>query len=151
MYKLVHPGALIMVHHGNPARIVAFCNPADTADATLIDSANVHNRSLGRERLRALYAGRIWTDAPPRLVHLARQRLRWGMEIGEAGKIPKQEIPPASRLRTPHHLLALYRADHSRVAGQEAALREIIHAADSLAATRNAEWRTEEEAVEFGE
>lgn len=152
MYKLVHPGALIMVHSGSPARVVAFCAPTDTADALLIDSAAVHNRNLGKERLRSLYAGRIWTDAPPRLVHIARQRLRWGMEIGEAGKIPKQEIPQVSGLRYPHRMMASYqRTDRLRVTRHDSDLFALAHASDSVAAAQNAQWRAEESRADYRE
>ncbi len=93
MYKIVHPGAMILVHYGTAARAVAFCSPSDTAGAQLIDSASVYNKGLGRERLSALMTGRYWTDPSPRLVHLAGQKVRWGLAIGEAKMVPKQEIP----------------------------------------------------------
>jgi hypothetical protein len=93
MYGLVHPGALIMVHGGDPARVVAFCDPDDTVGAELIDSAKVFDRSLGKGRLQALMEGRAWLEPQPRLVHMASQRLRWGMEIGKGSKIPRQQLP----------------------------------------------------------
>jgi hypothetical protein len=93
MFRLVHPGALITVHYGEPARVIAFCDVGDTAGADLIDSNSVFNRKLGSERLKTLLDGRMWVDPQPRLVHLARQRLRWGMSMADARKIPKQQIP----------------------------------------------------------
>lgn len=151
MYKLVHPGALIMVHGGNPARVVAFCDPADTAGATIIDSAAVHNRGLGKERLRALYEGRFWTDAPPRLVHMARQRLRWGMEIGDAGKIRKQKLPHITYLKTPRRFLARHPADLAHVAPNAPALAEIARVHDSVMTSQKAEWKREESQAQYRE
>jgi len=151
MYKLVHPGALIMVHGENPARVVAFCNPADTMGAVLIDSAAVHNRSLGRERLHALYEGRFWTDAPPRLVHMARQRLRWGMEIGDAGKIRKQKLPRITYLKSPRRFLARHPADLAHVAPNGRALAEIARVHDSVMTSQKAEWKREESQAQYRE
>jgi hypothetical protein len=106
MYRLVHPGALIMVHGGDPARVVAFCDVRDTIGAELIDSASVFNRALGKERLQRLMDGRAWLEPAPRLVHLANQRLRWGMEIGKGSKIPRQKLPETVSLEGAEQLLA---------------------------------------------
>ncbi|HVK38725.1 MAG TPA: L,D-transpeptidase [Candidatus Kapabacteria bacterium] len=111
MYSMVHPGALIMVHGGDPARVVAFCEPRDTAGATLIDSASVFNRALGRERLTTLMEGRALLEPQPRLVHLAKQRLRWGMEIGRAARIPRQRLPETFSLAGADAILAAGVAD----------------------------------------
>ena len=93
MYGMVHPGAMIMVHYGDPARVVAFCDMRDTVGAELIDSSSVFNRALGRDRLQALMEGRALIEKQRRLVHVAGQRLRWGMEIGKAERIPRQKLP----------------------------------------------------------
>lgn len=93
MYKLVHPGALIVIHYGSPARVVAFCEPSDTVGSQVIDSAAVYDRGLGTDRMASLMGGTYWTKPVRRLVHLAGQRFRWGMQIGDADKIPKQQLP----------------------------------------------------------
>jgi L,D-transpeptidase catalytic domain len=152
MYKLVHPGALIMVHYGNPARMVAFCDVADTAGAIVIDSAAVYNRGLGKERLRALYEGRFWVDPGPRLVHLARQRVRWGMEIGESSRIPKQEMPRASYLDRPNAILRIPRPDRSRVETLRGdTYFALQRAADSTRKARQAAWKEEERRTDYRE
>lgn len=152
MYKLVHPGAPIMVHYGNPARVIAFCDPADTSGALVIDSAAVYNRHLGKERLRALYEGRYWTDPKPRIVHLARQRVRWGMEIGEASRVPRQELPRTSFIRRPERFVHASRPDR---AGVELLRGDtyfsIQHSADSARRAERAEWREEERKVDYRE
>ena len=145
MYKLVHPGALIMVHYGKPARVVAFCDPADTAGATLIDSANVFNRNLGRERLRSLYEGRAWTDPQPRLVHLARQRVRWGLEIGESDKIPKQEVPPSFSLAKASMLLPRAQGDRATSGRSSEWYLAASRAADSIVSRQQHAWDKEKE------
>ncbi len=153
MYKLVHPGALIRVHSGETARVVAFCDAADTVGATLIDSASVYNRSLGRERLRSLYDGKYWTDPQPRIVHLARRRLRWGMEIGDPRKIGKQEVPEMTYLaafRSYVPSVGTDRVARHPMSDQTAAMLD--RAADSLGARQRADWKQEEKkAVEYGE
>ncbi|MBL7987508.1 MAG: L,D-transpeptidase [Chlorobi bacterium] len=93
LYKMVRPGMLIIVHNGSPGRIVEFCAPGDTAGATVIDSANVYSRNLGVKRLRSILESRAWVDPQPRIVHLAGQRLRWGLPMVESTAIPKQNIP----------------------------------------------------------
>lgn len=93
MYSMVHPGALILVHKETPARVVAFCAPNDTVGACVIDSAAVYDPRLGNDRLRSILRGNAWTDPRPRMVHLAGQRLRWGMAIGAAARIPRQHLP----------------------------------------------------------
>lgn len=93
MYNLVHPGAIILVHYGNPARVVGFCDAVDTVGAQVIDSAAVYDRQLGRDRLASLMDGTYWTAPTRRLVHLARQRFRWGMLVGDGARIPRQELP----------------------------------------------------------
>jgi len=151
MYGLVHSGALIMVHNGDPARVVAFCDSTALAGATIIDSAAVHKRGLGRERLRALFEGRFWTSAPPPLVHLARQRFRWGMEIGDAKRIPRQEVPPVTYLHEPRAFLALLHADRTRFSPAGPTLAALVRSGDSIMANRKKEWRDEETKVEYGE
>jgi hypothetical protein len=111
MYGLVHPGALIMVHSGDPARVVAFCDARDTVGAELIDSATVFDRSLGRARLQSLMEGRAWLEPQPRLVHLAHQRLRWGMQIGAGSKIPRQQLPESFSLAGADELIAASASD----------------------------------------
>jgi hypothetical protein len=113
MYSMVHTGALIMVHGGDPARVVAFCDARDTAGAALIDSASVFNRALGKSRLESLMSGRAWLEPQPRLVHLAKQRLRWGMEIGKASKIPRQQLPETYSFAAADEILASSAADVS--------------------------------------
>jgi hypothetical protein len=152
MYKLVHPGALIMVHYGTPARMVSFCSPEDTAGAVVIDSAAVYNKGLGKERMRALYEGRYWVDRSPRLVHLAGQRVRWGMEIGELSRIPKQELPRASYIAGQAGRLRTWRPDRSGVETLRGnTYFALQQAADSSRKARHAEWKEEEKQTEFGE
>lgn len=93
MYALVNQGSVIKVHSGDPARVVAFCSKSDTLNATLIDSASVYNRKLGSERFNMLMNGEYWSNPVDRIVHLAPQRLRWGMPIGKAKDIPAQKLP----------------------------------------------------------
>lgn len=128
MYRLVHPGALILVHYGNPARVVAFCDPSDTVGSQVIDSAAVYDRSLGSDRMASLMGGTYWTKPARRLVHLAGQRFRWGMQIGDAGKIPKQQLPESPFLAEFAQHLPLVRSD-------VVAIRNDLHAgrlADTL-------------------
>lgn len=96
MYSMVGPGAMILSHYGDPARVVAFCDPSDTVGAQLIDSAAVYDRNLGTERLEMFYNGEYWTRPVPRLVHVAGQRLRWGLQIGDADRIAEQQLPSRS-------------------------------------------------------
>lgn len=93
LYKMVRPGMLILIHNGSPGRIVEFCSLADTAGATVIDSASVYSRNLGSKRLRSILDSKAWVDPQPRLVHLAGQRLRWGLPMVESTAIPKQNVP----------------------------------------------------------
>jgi hypothetical protein len=153
MYKLVHPGALIMVHNESPARVIAFCDPSDTADATLIDSASVYNKALGKERLRALYNGTYWTAPVPRIVHLARQRVRWGMEIGDRKKIVRQELPRMTYTAGFNRFLAAATTDRTWGGPMDdATLAMLRKSSDSLTAHQRAEWKREEKkGVEFGE
>jgi hypothetical protein len=153
MYKLVHPGALIMVHNESPARVVAFCDPADTADATLIDSASVYDKSLGKERLRALYGGTYWTKPVPRIVHLARQRVRWGMEIGDRKRITRQELPEMTYTTGFTRFVAGAAADRAWARPMDdMTLAAIRKSHDSTMARQRAEWKQEEKkGVEFGE
>ncbi|MCE7935863.1 MAG: murein L,D-transpeptidase [Chlorobi bacterium CHB2] len=106
LYKMVRPGMLILVHGGSPGRIVEFCAPNDTAGATVIDSASVYSRNLGLPRLRSILDADAWIDPQPRIVHLAGQRLRWGMPMVESTAIPKQKIPTyqfrSAELAQPH-------------------------------------------------
>lgn len=149
MYSMVHPGALIMVHGGDPARVVAFCDARDTVGAMLIDSASVFNRALGRERLHALMEGRAWLEPQPRLVHVAHQRLRWGMEIGKASKIPRQQLPESFAIDAADELLADVGIDivDRPVLGSWRAEAERI-AAEHLRTQRSA-WKAEPE-PEYG-
>jgi hypothetical protein len=155
MYRLVHPGALIMVHYGNPARVIAFCDRADTAGATVIDSAAVYNRNLGKERLLALYDGKYWVEPQPRLVHLAKQRFRWGMEIGEAKRIPKQDLPQGASFAALKPSRPAFPSDRVIVSSTElqqgiASIRfDSLEASSRKHATAGAQ--PAEEQVEYGE
>lgn len=100
MYDLVHVGAPILVHDGEPARVIAFCDPADTLDADVIDSVRARQRGLGKERISALYGGRFFDNPPPRLVHLAGTRVDWQIDAGLQSKIPKQHVPTTVPLPT---------------------------------------------------
>lgn len=153
MYKLVHPGALIMVHYGTPARVVAFCSTRDTVGAALIDSAAVYDRGLGRDRMRSLYAGRYWVDQPRRMVHLANQRVRWGLEIGDARRLPRQQVPRSSYISEARRVLRTdAAADRSFVEPLRGdAYRSIAAASDSVRKARHAELKAEEGRTEFGE
>lgn len=153
MYKLVHPGALIMVHYGTPARVVSFCSMRDTAGATLIDSAAVYDRGLGRDRMRSLYEGRYWLDQPRRMVHLANQRVRWGLEIGDARRLPRQQVPRSSYISGARRMLQTgAAADLSFVEPLRGdAYRSIAAASDSVRKARHAELKEEEGRTEFGE
>jgi hypothetical protein len=152
MYALVHPGALILVHYGYPARTIAFCESGDTLNARLIDSASVFNRNLGRERLQTLMDGKVWTDPEPRLVHLARQRLRWGMPVGDARRIPKQDIPEGVSFAATHRQLASTPND---IASTDIIRRNVGYAiltADSLDGIRRDSLRlSEQKEPEYGE
>lgn len=153
MYKLVHPGALILVHNGSPARSVAFCEPDDTVGAELIDSAAVYNRSLGKERMRALYEGRYWLEQRPRLVHLARQRVRWGLEAGDARRIPRQQMPRASYMAgAKKHLRLSVRADRSFVDPLRSGIQaRLVAELDSLRARERKQITEEQRNVQYGE
>jgi len=132
MYKLVHPGALIVVHYGDPARVVAFCQNDDTVGAHVIDSAAVYDRGLGRDRLQVLMSGGYWTKPVPRLVHLARQRVRWGMAIGEASRIPRQELPASRFLADFSQHLPVARRDQA-VVGTERSAGEVADLVRAIA------------------
>jgi lipoprotein-anchoring transpeptidase ErfK/SrfK len=93
MYQMVHVGAPILVRNGEPARVVAFRDPADTIGADLIDSVRARARGLGTERIEALYAGRLLQEDLPPLVHTAGTRVDWRIESGRKGSIPRQIIP----------------------------------------------------------
>jgi hypothetical protein len=135
MYNLVHPGALITVHYGDPARVIAFCDVVDTAGAELIDSSSVFNRKLGSQRLQSLLEGKMWVDPQPRLVHLAHQRLRWGMSMADARRIPKQEIPKQKSFSVVRQYLPSMEPDLSH-AGIAALYSGLAHLqADSINAT----------------
>ena len=147
MYRLIHPGALITVHYGEPARVIAFCDIDDTAGAELIDSTSVFNRKLGSNRLQTLLDGKMWVDPQPRLVHLARQRLRWGMSMADVKRIPKQQIPERRAFGGMRHYLQSMEPDLSRTGvtrlhtGLARLKADSIHASlrDSVAAADNAE------------
>lgn len=100
MYDLVHVGTPILVHNGDPARVIAFCDYHDTLDADVIDSVRARQRGLGKDRLRALYEGNFFENPPPRLVHLAGTRVDWHIDAGLRTKIPKQRIPKGVPLPT---------------------------------------------------
>ncbi|MEO6048089.1 MAG: L,D-transpeptidase [Candidatus Kapaibacterium sp.] len=151
MYKMVHPGAMIIVHNGDPARVVAFCASKDTANATLIDSAAVYSHSLGKERLRNLYDGHYWSDPQPRLVHLAGQKFRWGMEIGDVKRIPKQEVPEF-RFNPAFYRYSVGMRNDRALASvlSPRVTARLARAADSLRAADRAEMKTEEKKIEYG-
>jgi hypothetical protein len=132
MYGMVHPGALIMVHDGSPARVVAFCDADDTVGAQVIDSAAVYNRNLGKERMQTLMSGRLWVDPQPRLVHLARQRFRWGMQMGDANRIPRQQIPETPSFSASRHLHHQIYRDRSHVGTLDVLSGLTFLASDSL-------------------
>lgn len=98
MYSMVHVGAPIVVHDGNPARVIAFCDPSDTLDADVIDSVRARQRGIGKARITALYEGRFFENPPPRLVHIAGTRVDWHIDAGTESRIPKQNIPISLRL-----------------------------------------------------
>ncbi len=152
MYSMVHPGALIRVHDGDPARVVQFCAAADTNGATIIDSASVHNRNLGRSRLSSIMAGSYWTAPQPRIVHLAGKRLRWGMEVGEGEKIPKQTLPGSMLLAklAPRGIGAA--PDRLRPAVLDSWSLAAVRIADSLRSHERVTWEKEKTAEpEYGE
>lgn len=151
MYTMVHPGALIMVHNGTPARVVAFCDSTAIHGAEVIDSVAVHRRGLGKERLQTLYDGRFWTDPSPRLVHLAGQRFRWGLEIGDAKRIPQQKVPPITYLPFPRKFIATHRADRSRASVSPVAFAALMREQDSIIATGKEEWSREDSKAEYRE
>ncbi len=92
MYDMIHVGAPIIVQGGETARVIAFCDPADTTGADVIDSARARVRGLGSERIEALYNGRLSTSNHPPLVHLAGTRIDWRIESGRRGQIPRQVV-----------------------------------------------------------
>lgn len=143
MYGMVHSGALIRVHDGEPARIFAFCRPSDTLGALLVDSASVHNRNLGRARLRSIMEGRYWVDPQPRLVHIAGKRLRWGMEVGDGTKVPKQSLPQNLIMKRLEPLREPLMADQCRFEEIRRWDFAAARAADSLADRERAVWETE--------
>jgi hypothetical protein len=149
MYGMVHPGAIIMVHNGDPARVVAFCDPRDTVGADLIDSASVFNRALGKERLQALMEGRAFIEPRPRLVHLAHQRLRWGMGMERASRIPRQQLPEGFSMIAGDELVAYAPSDVTA----HAQLGELHARAEHLAASevdrKQTAWNAEP-APEYG-
>jgi hypothetical protein len=152
MYRIVHPGALILVHRGEPARVVAFCDPGDTIRATLIDSANVFNRNLGRDRLRSLLAGMAWIDPQPRVVHLAHQRLRWGLEVGSADRIPKQKLPDSYTAVGAAALVPVAAADFADRAAFFRMRRDAEERARRIVQLHQSEWSKEKAAEpEYGE
>ncbi len=150
MYNLVHPGALIMVHQGVPARVVAFCAPDDTADAVLIDSGAVYNKYLGKEQLHNLYEGKYWSNPQPRLVHLARQKFRWGMEIGDAKRIPKQNIPETPLLSKGLSISNPYHSDRLSLRPIADEASRIIVAALKTQQKQD-QMRAEQKTAEYGE
>lgn len=93
MYSIVHVGAIIHVRDQEPARIVAFCNPANPPDGELIDSSRARVRGLGDARLKALYAGRLYVEPHRPLVHTSRTRIDWRIDPGLKSKVVRQEIP----------------------------------------------------------
>ena len=97
MFDMIHVGAPIYVRNGETARVVAFCDPADTLGAVVIDSAMARRRGLGSDRIASLYDGTFYA-APPRLVHLAGTKIDWRIESGRKGAIPRQSIPKGLQL-----------------------------------------------------
>ena len=93
MYKMLHVGAPIYVRNGETARVVAFCEPSDTVGALVIDSLQARKKGLGTKRLAALYNGRYFASAPPRLVHKAGTIVDWRIESGRKKLIPRQQVP----------------------------------------------------------
>ncbi len=93
MYAMVHVGAPIIVHNGDPARVIAFCDPADTTDAFVIDSTTARMRNLGDGRIDALYAGNLFETSEPPLVHIAGTRVSWHIDAGSKSRIPRQRVP----------------------------------------------------------
>ena len=98
MYDMIHVGAPILVRNGEPARVVAFCDPSDTVGADVIDSVRARARGLGSERIEALYEGRLLQEDLPLLVHTAGTRIEWRIESGVRSRIPRQVIPRTLRL-----------------------------------------------------
>lgn len=145
MYGMVHPGALIMVHNGDPARVVAFCEARDTVGAELIDSASVFNRELGKRRLEALMEGRAWIEPQPRLVHLGGQRLRWGMSMARSSSIPRQQLPDAFSLSGADELIAASTSDVTDrpILGRWRA--EAESSVQSQTASKRTAWKAESE------
>lgn len=92
MYDMIHVGAPILVQGGETARVIAFCDLADTTGTDVIDSARARVRGLGSERIEALYNGRLMASDQPPLVHLAGTRVDWRIESGRRGSIPRQVI-----------------------------------------------------------
>ncbi|MCB0711625.1 MAG: L,D-transpeptidase [Ignavibacteriae bacterium] len=93
MYSIVHVGAPIIVHNGDPARVVAFCDPSDTVDAFVIDTTTARMRGLGDERIEALYAGNLFETNEPPLVHIGGTRVSWHIDAGSKSRIPRQRVP----------------------------------------------------------
>lgn len=152
MYGMVHSGALIRVHDGDPARVVQFCRPGDTLGALVIDSAAVHNRNLGRARFHSIMAGLYWTNPQPRLVHLAGRRFRWGMEIGQSSKIPTQKLPESMLLRPLPMKRSMVVPDRSRPSTLDAWDLDAARIADSLDERDSATWEAEKKSEpEYGE
>jgi hypothetical protein len=137
MYSMVHTGALIMVHYGKPARVVAFTSSDDTVGATVIDSAAVYNKKLGSERMDMLYSGQYWSASVPRLVHLAGQRFRWGMQIGRSEKIPKQELPKSTISARYASIVPRPHADRLNTFARSEGLLAAIQTADSMRAAQS--------------
>lgn len=98
MYDMIHVGAPILVRNGETARVIAFCDPADTVGADVIDSVRARARGLGQKRVEALYGGELLQENIPPLVHLAGTRVDWRIESGERSRIPRQMIPRTLQL-----------------------------------------------------
>ena len=98
MYGMVHVGAPILIHSGEPARVVAFCDPTDTVDAFVIDTTTARMRGLGDERIEALYDGSLFETSAPPLVHIAGTRVSWHIDAGSKERIPRQRVPEITGL-----------------------------------------------------
>lgn len=93
MYDLVHVGAPILVRDAEPARVIAFCDPADTIDSYRIDSSTAYVRSIGSDRISSLYDGAFYEESTQRLVHIAGTKVGWRIESGLKSRVPRQNIP----------------------------------------------------------
>lgn len=92
MYDMIHVGVPILIRDGEPARVIAFCEPWETQDAFVIDSATARIRGIGKDRINALYAGRYFEEPTQRLVHIAGTRVSWHIDAGLKSRVPRQHV-----------------------------------------------------------